>query len=86
LPAGLGVQIDLDSWDLPAVFRWLAATGGMQASELLKTFNCGIGMVLAVSANQAEALKSRLTAEGETVHTLGRVISGPQVIYGGTLL
>jgi len=58
----------------------------MQASELLKTFNCGIGMVLAVSANQAEALRSHLTAEGETVHTLGRVISGPQVIYGGTLL
>ena len=86
LPAGLGVQIDLDSWDLPAVFRWLAATGGMQNSELLKTFNCGIGMVLAVCADQAEALKSRLTAEGETIHTIGRVISGPQVIYGGTLL
>ncbi|MDG2405020.1 MAG: phosphoribosylformylglycinamidine cyclo-ligase [Paracoccaceae bacterium] len=86
LPEGFGVQIDLDSWVLPAVFQWLAATGGMQANELLKTFNCGIGMVLVVSANQAEALQSKLAAKGETVYTLGRVITGPQVIYDGALL
>ena len=86
LPDGMGVQIDLDSWDLPPVFQWLAATGGMQSSELLKTFNCGIGMVLAVSADRADALSRQLTAEGEKVSVLGCVIAGSSVVYKGSLL
>ena len=80
LPDGMGVQIDLDSWDLPPVFQWLAATGGMQSSELLKTFNCGIGMVLAVSADRADALSRQLTAEGEKVSVLGCVTAGSSVV------
>lgn len=86
LPDGMGVQIDLDSWDLPPVFQWLAATGGMQYSELLKTFNCGIGMVLAVSADRADALSRQLTAEGEKVSVLGCVTAGSSVVYKGSLL
>ena len=86
LPDGMGVQIDLDSWDLPPVFQWLAATGGMQSSELLKTFNCGIGMVLAVSADRADALSRQLTAEGEKVSVLGCVTAGSSVVYKGGLL
>ena len=86
LPDGMGVQIDLDSWDLPPVFQWLAATGGMQSSELLKTFNCGIGMVLAVSADRADGLSRQLTAEGEKVSVLGCVTAGSSVVYKGSLL
>ncbi len=86
LPDGMGVQIDLDSWDLPPVFQWLAATGGMQSSELLKTFNCGIGMVLTVSADRADALSRQLTAEGESVSVLGCVTAGSSVVYKGSLL
>lgn len=86
LPDGMGVQIDLNSWDLPPVFQWLAATGGMQSSELLKTFNCGIGMVLAVSADRADALSRQLTAEGEKVSVLGCVTAGSSVVYKGSLL
>lgn len=86
LPDGMGVQIDLDSWDLPPVFQWLAATGGMQSSELLKTFNCGIGMVLAVSADRADALSRQLKAEGEKVSVLGCVTAGSSVVYKGSLL
>ena len=86
LPDGMGVQIDLDSWDLPPVLQWLAATGGMQSSELLKTFNCGIGMVLAVSADRADALSRQLTAEGEKVSVLGCVTAGSSVVYKGSLL
>ena len=86
LPDGMGVQIDLDSWDLPPVFQWLAATGGMQSSELLKTFNCSIGMVLAVSADRADALSRQLTAEGEKVSVLGCVTAGSSVVYKGSLL
>ena len=86
LPEGLGAQIDLGAWELPPVFRWLAETGGMAEAELLKTFNAGIGMVLAVDAAQADALTALLTEAGETVHRLGHVAAGEGVQYTGTLL
>ena len=86
LPEGMGIKIDLNSWDLPPVFQWLAATGGMHTSELLKTFNCGIGMVLVVSADRAAALSRHLSADGETVSVLGYVTADPNVIYEGNLL
>ncbi|MFO8124995.1 phosphoribosylformylglycinamidine cyclo-ligase [Yoonia sp.] len=88
LPDGLGAQIDLGAWDLPPVFRWLAETGGMAEAELLKTFNAGIGMVLAVDADQADALTAVLTDAGETVHQLGTVTAGDGdgVSYSGALL
>jgi phosphoribosylformylglycinamidine cyclo-ligase len=70
---------------LPPVFRWLAEAGGIAPPELLKTFNSGIGMVLVVSDAQADALTDLLTAEGETVHRIGRVISGQGLRYAGTL-
>ncbi|MFT7107601.1 MAG: phosphoribosylformylglycinamidine cyclo-ligase [Yoonia sp.] len=86
LPEGLGVQIDLNAWDLPPVFRWLAETGGMAEAELLKTFNAGIGMVLAVDADQAIALTALLVEAGETVHQLGTVTPGEGMRYSGSLL
>ncbi len=86
LPDGLGAQLDLDAWDLPPVFRWLAETGGMAEAELLKTFNAGIGMVLAVDAGQAAALSTLLTDAGETVLQLGTVAQGQGVSYSGALL
>ncbi|PJI91696.1 phosphoribosylformylglycinamidine cyclo-ligase [Yoonia maricola] len=86
LPKGLGAQVDLDAWELPPVFRWLAKTGGMAEAELLKTFNAGIGMVLAVDATQADVLSAVLTDAGETVHQLGMVTGGEGVSYTGALL
>lgn len=85
LPEGLGAEIDLGAWELPGVFRWLMQTGGMAEAEMLKTFNCGIGMVLAVEAGRAEALADLLTQEGETVLQLGRVCAGQGVRYSGSL-
>ena len=85
LPPGLACEIDLGAWDLPPVFRWLAATANMAMPELLKTFNCGIGMIAVVAADRAEALTDLLRAEGETVFTLGRIVPGEGVIYHGTL-
>lgn len=85
LPEGMGVAIDLDSFALPPVFGWLAAQGGMAEAEMLKTFNCGIGMVLAVAEDRADALQSLLEAEGETVCCLGHVIETPGVSYTGAL-
>ncbi len=86
LPEGLGAQIDLDAWDLPPVFRWLAETGGMAEPELLKTFNAGVGMVLAVAADRAAALTALLAEAGETVYHIGSVTQGEGVRYSGTLL
>ncbi|MEJ8560444.1 phosphoribosylformylglycinamidine cyclo-ligase [Yoonia sp. GPGPB17] len=86
LPEGMGAQIDLDAWDLPPVFRWLAETGGMAEAELLKTFNAGIGMVLSVDADQADPLTKLLVDQGETVHRLGTVTAGEGVRYTGALL
>jgi phosphoribosylformylglycinamidine cyclo-ligase len=85
LPEGLGAQIDLGSWTLPPVFGWLAQVGGIAQTELLKTFNAGIGMVLVVAATRADALQAELTAAGEQVHRLGVVAQGEGVHYTGTL-
>ena len=86
LPADLGATIDLNAWDLPDVFKWLAATGGMDQGELLKTFNCGIGMIVVVSADQAEAVTALLRDAGETVSKLGEITEGEGVVYSGAIL
>jgi phosphoribosylformylglycinamidine cyclo-ligase len=86
LPDGAGAELDLDAWELPGVFRWLARTGGLDAAEMLRTFNCGVGMVLAVDADRAEAIAALLAGAGETVLRLGHVGSRPGVTYSGALL
>ncbi len=85
LPEGLACEIDLGAWTLPPVFGWLARTANMSMPELLKTFNCGIGMIAVVAADRAEALTELLAREGETVYTLGRIVPGDGVIYTGLL-
>ncbi|MGH1459288.1 MAG: phosphoribosylformylglycinamidine cyclo-ligase [Paracoccaceae bacterium] len=86
LPEGLGADIDLGAWDLPPVFKWLVATGGMAEAEMLKTFNCGVGMILSVAADEADALSALLQGGGETVYRLGTVTEGAGVRYEGSLL
>ena len=86
LPDGLGAEIDLNGWELPAVFRWLADVGGIAESEMLKTFNAGIGMVLVVDQTRADEITNLLQNEGETVHRLGVVSAQPDVKYSGKLV
>ena len=85
LPEGLGAEIDLDAWRLPPVFSWLREAGGITDPEMLKTFNCGIGMVLVAAPDRAKALTDLLTEAGETVVPLGRVAPGTGVQYSGAL-
>ncbi|MEQ8291744.1 MAG: phosphoribosylformylglycinamidine cyclo-ligase [Roseovarius sp.] len=85
LPDDTGAEIDLDAWELPGVFKWLSETGGMAEAEMLKTFNCGIGMILVAAPDRAEALTALLQEAGETVHTLGHVAEGQGVRYTGAL-
>ncbi|MCE8511652.1 phosphoribosylformylglycinamidine cyclo-ligase [Ruegeria pomeroyi] len=86
LPEGMGATIDLDTWELPPVFRWMAETGGIAEGEMLKTFNCGIGMIVVCAADRAEALTELLRAEGETVARIGTVTTTPGIAYTGKLL
>lgn len=86
LPEGLGADVDLNAWDLPPVFKWLTQTGGMDEAESLKTFNCGVGMILSVEADRAEALTELLQNAGETVYRLGAISQGEGVRYTGSLL
>ena len=85
LPEGLGAEIDLASWPLPPVFGWIMAEGGVAGAEMLRSFNCGIGMVAVAAADRAEALAALFAAEGETVHRIGRVTAGEGVAYRGAL-
>ncbi|SET22640.1 phosphoribosylformylglycinamidine cyclo-ligase [Paracoccus homiensis] len=85
LPKGLGADIDLGAWSLPPVFAWLAETGGINQSEMLKTFNSGIGLILSVAADRADAISQLLADQGETVYRLGHVSEGDGVRYTGQL-
>ncbi len=85
LPDTMGITVDLDSWELPDIFQWLMAQGGMEHAEMLKTFNCGIGMVLAVDAARADALVTLLQDQGESVTRIGTVTGAPGVVYTGSL-
>ncbi|ASP21980.1 phosphoribosylformylglycinamidine cyclo-ligase [Antarctobacter heliothermus] len=85
LAEGLGAEIDLNAWDLPDLFKWMRGVGGIAEAEMLKTFNCGIGMILVVDAESEHAIDALLTEMGERVHRLGRVTAGEGVAYSGSL-
>ena len=76
LPDGLGAAIATAGWTLPPVFAWLAQTGNVAAEEMLRVFNCGIGMTLVVAPEHADSARAQLVAAGETVFTLGRIEPG----------
>ena len=88
LPRGVGVRLDLSQIRVPPVFKWLAATGGISEPEMLRTFNCGIGMIAVLERAGAEAVTKALTQAGETVTRLGEVVAASgsdRVSYVGDL-
>ncbi len=88
LPDDLDADIDLGAWTLPPVFQWLARQGGVDEREMLRTFNCGIGMIAIVPATRADEATKVLTDAGEQVFRLGRLAKGkgePAVCYRGRL-
>ena len=82
---GCGASVDLGSWQLPPVFAWLAKAGGVSETEMLKTFNSGIGMVVVVAADKADEVAEVLAGEGESVCRLGVVTDEPGMSYSGNL-
>ena len=88
LPPGLGVGIDLPRLPVLPVFKWLAEQGDIDELEMLRTFNCGIGMVMIVKPDAIEQVSAVLTEAGETVSLLGEVIAAEgehRVVYSGHL-
>ncbi len=73
LPAYHCAEIGRDSWPLPAVFGWLREQGNIAEAELLRTFNCGIGMVVCVPAETADRATEILQQQGETVYRIGQI-------------
>src|SRR5262249_33795832 len=75
LPVGVVARIDAGSWPVPPVFKWLMQSGQVAREEMVRTFNCGIGMTMVVEAQRAPALAHLLAAEGESVREIGRVVA-----------
>ncbi|MEZ5872599.1 MAG: phosphoribosylformylglycinamidine cyclo-ligase [Nitratireductor sp.] len=87
LPKQLCAEIDCSALKAPAVFQWLMRSGGVSVSEMLRTFNCGTGMVVVVSAEEIDRVEAVLKREGETVTRIGRLAKreGDAVVYKGQL-
>ena len=83
LPEGLGADIDLEAIAVPPVFRWMDNIGEIPEAEMLKTFNCGIGLVVVVPAAAAPDAEALLTDQGERVTRLGTVTATPGIRYTG---
>jgi len=75
IPPGLCASLDLDRVPVLPVFKWLAAAGEVDQQEMLRAFNCGIGMIAVVDANEAAAASAAFKAAGESVVRLGEVIA-----------
>jgi phosphoribosylformylglycinamidine cyclo-ligase len=71
LPSSLAAVIDGKSWQMPALFGWLQQAGNVPDDDFRRTFNCGIGMVVIVAPESADAVSATLTSHGETVYRLG---------------
>ncbi|NBW76782.1 MAG: phosphoribosylformylglycinamidine cyclo-ligase [Sphingomonadaceae bacterium] len=76
LPEGLHARIDADAWVQPRLMAFLQAQGNIEPEEMARTFNCGIGMVLSVAADDVAGLIAELEAAGETVHVIGAIEPG----------
>ena len=73
LPKHTAAHIDRHAWTMPVLFQWLQENGGVADEEMWRVFNCGIGMIAVVPADQAAAITATLTEQGETVYQLGKV-------------
>ncbi len=76
LPAGIDAEIDSNAWQWPAVFHWLQQQGQVATADMQTTFNCGIGMIICVPAEQQQLALTLLSEQGEQACVLGRAIAG----------
>ncbi|MBK8083378.1 MAG: phosphoribosylformylglycinamidine cyclo-ligase [Devosia sp.] len=88
LPETLAAHVELSRINVPRVFAWLARVGGMDQREMLRTFNCGVGMLCAVAKDDAERLVTHLAAVGESAAIIGELTArtGEPVTFSGSLV
>jgi phosphoribosylformylglycinamidine cyclo-ligase len=87
LPKDFAAELDLEAIEVPPVFSWLARTGGVRPAEMMRTFNCGVGMILVVASGQAAQVAAVLQEAGENVSPIGRIVPRRDagVIYRGSI-
>jgi phosphoribosylformylglycinamidine cyclo-ligase len=89
LPDGVGVRVDLSAIKVPSVFGWLATVGGVAQDEMLRTFNCGVGMIVVAEADKADEAMAAIRATGQDAVFLGKIVpeaeGQPRVAYSGHL-
>jgi len=87
LPDHLAAHVDLNAISVPPVFGWLARVGGMSEREMLRTFNCGVGMLVAVAPDDADRLVAHLATAGEIASIVGKLTTrtGEPVTFDGKL-
>ena len=78
LPENTQAVLHRDSWQMPELFRWLQMKGGVADAEMVRVFNCGIGMVVIVSPDQADSAIKSLAAQGLKAWTVGEVVERPK--------
>ncbi|MDD5410970.1 MAG: AIR synthase-related protein, partial [Methylobacter sp.] len=74
----------LSSWEFPEIFKWLQEQGNVSQADMLTTFNCGVGMIVCVAAEDEKATLETLTQLGETVFAIGELVESagkPEVKY-----
>ena len=76
LPGGVEAVLDAGAWPVPPVFGWLARAGNVAADEMLRVFNCGVGMVAVTAEADADAALAVLAEHGETAYRIGRIETG----------
>lgn len=79
IPDGLAVQIDANSWKLPAIFEWLREKGNVDSHEMYKTFNCGVGLILCIDADNVATSLSYLKDIGEDAWVIGKITADDKV-------
>jgi phosphoribosylformylglycinamidine cyclo-ligase len=76
VPATCNVVISKSAWEVPPIFRFLQKHGPVEEDEMFRVFNMGIGYVLVVAPDFADAIEDKLTRYGETVYRLGKITPG----------
>lgn len=76
IPENLNAQINLNSWQFPAIFDWLQSNGNVSQADMLITFNCGVGMVICVAPEDEATTLSLLAELGETAFVMGEIVNG----------
>jgi phosphoribosylformylglycinamidine cyclo-ligase len=88
LPEGLDAEVDLPTWTLPPLFSWMAKSAGIEEREMLRTFNCGIGLVAVVSEKSSGHVIDAFQESGERAFRIGTLVKGDgeaKVRYHGAM-